>query len=523
MAEVIFDYDSLCINIQCNINDKMKDIINKFRAKIEKKEQSILYYLYNGRTINEELTFNEQANDYDKSRKKMNILVTSDEENNSKNKRIVSNDVICPECNENILINIKDFKINLSECKNKHTINNILLNKFEETQKLDLTKIICEICNKNNKGNTHNNEFYICNTCNKNICPLCKSIHDKKHKTINYDNKNYMCIKHNEPFFKYCKTCDENICFVCENKHINHNIFEFELSNIFIEKEDLLKMKEDLKNIIDKFKWKIKIIKEIFDQMINILDIYYKINDYIMENYNFNKRNYHNLKNLNNLKNNNEKLIKDLQNIINNDNISEIYEFSFNNFYNINGEKYIGIIKNGLKEGKGIIYYNRDDEKERKKYEGDFKNDLKEGKGIMYWIDGDRYDGDWKNDKNEGKGIYYYKNGDRYEGDFKNGKAEGKGTHYFINGDRYEGDWKNDLKEGKGIEFYNEDDENERKKYEGNFKNGLREGKGIIYWRDGTRYEGNWKNDETVGKGIMYFNDGEIKEVILEKGKYTRK
>jgi len=228
MAKVIFDYESLQINIKCNVNDKMKDIINKFLIKIENKEQNILYYLYNGTRINEELTFNEQANEYDKNRNKMNILVTNNE-NKSENKKIISNDIICPECNENILIDIKDFKINLYECKNKHKINNILLNKYEETQKIDLNKIICDICN-NNKGNTHNNEFYICNTCNKNICPLCKSIHDKTHNSINYDNKNYICKIHNELYNKYFITCNNNICFICENKHKNHNIYE--LSNI---------------------------------------------------------------------------------------------------------------------------------------------------------------------------------------------------------------------------------------------------------------------------------------------------
>ena len=202
MAEVTFDYESLNIDIQCNLNDKMKDIINKFLVKIKKNDQNILYYLYNGSRINEELTFNEQANDYDKYRKKMNILVTNDEENKSENEITKSNDIICPDCNENILINIKDFKINLSQCKNKHTINNILLNIFEETQKIDLSKIICQICNKNNKGNTHNNEFYICNTCNKSICPLCKSIHDKTHNIINYDNKNYIYIYRKRRFIK---------------------------------------------------------------------------------------------------------------------------------------------------------------------------------------------------------------------------------------------------------------------------------------------------------------------------------
>ena len=40
------------------------------------------------------------------------------------------------------------------------------------TQNLDLNEIICDICNNQNKGNTHNNEFYICNTCNKKIYVL---------------------------------------------------------------------------------------------------------------------------------------------------------------------------------------------------------------------------------------------------------------------------------------------------------------------------------------------------------------
>ena len=37
-----------------------------------------------------------------------------------------------------------------------------------------------------------------------------------------------------------------------------------------------------------------------------------------------------------------------MNNILNNDKISEIYEFSTNNFYNNKGEKYIGEIKNGI-------------------------------------------------------------------------------------------------------------------------------------------------------------------------------
>ena len=259
MAEVIFNYEGIDTTIQCNIDDKMKDIIDKFLLKIGKKDENI-FYLYNGTKINKELTFNEQANDLDKNRKKMNIIITKTEDDIPEKNEIISKDIICPECKENTIIEIKNFKMNFHGCKNNHIINDILLNKYEETQKIDISKIICDICNKNNKGNTHNNEFYICNTCNKNICPLCKSYHDKNHNIINYDDKNYICNKHNDPFIKYCKTCNENICIICENKHKDHNILDFK--DILIDKDDILKTQENLKNIIDNLKYKINILKK---------------------------------------------------------------------------------------------------------------------------------------------------------------------------------------------------------------------------------------------------------------------
>ena len=60
--------------------------------------------------------------------------------------------------------------------------------KFEETQTINLNEIICDICKNNNRGNTHENKFYICNNCNKNLCILCKQNHDKNHNVLNYDN-----------------------------------------------------------------------------------------------------------------------------------------------------------------------------------------------------------------------------------------------------------------------------------------------------------------------------------------------
>ena len=106
--------------------------------------------------------------------------------------------------------------------------------------------------------------------------------------------------------------------------------------------------------------------------------------------------------------------------------------------------RYVGQAVNGLREGKGICYWEDGD-----RYEGDYRNDNKEGKGIYYWNNGDRYEGDWRNGKSEGKGIEYYHNGDRYEGDFRNDKKEGKGIYYFHNGDRMMGDYYNGNPIGK--------------------------------------------------------------------------
>ena len=44
----------------------------------------------------------------------MNIIAYNNDEDINKKKEIISKDIICPDCKENILINIKDYKINLS-------------------------------------------------------------------------------------------------------------------------------------------------------------------------------------------------------------------------------------------------------------------------------------------------------------------------------------------------------------------------------------------------------------------------
>ena len=69
------------------------------------------------------------------------------------------------------------------------------------------------------------------------------------------------------------------------------------------------------------------------------------------------------------------------------------------------------------------------------RYIGQVVNGIREGKGIMYWNDGDRYEGEWKNDKKEGKGIIYWNNGNREMGDYYNDNHIGKHVMLTRNGE----------------------------------------------------------------------------------------
>ena len=74
MNKVNFNFNETTYIIQCNSEDKMKDIITKFLNKSGMSKNN-LGFIYSGQIINEELTFNKCANSLDKSRNFMNILV----------------------------------------------------------------------------------------------------------------------------------------------------------------------------------------------------------------------------------------------------------------------------------------------------------------------------------------------------------------------------------------------------------------------------------------------------------------
>ena len=412
MVEVIFTFEGIDTIIQCNANDKLEEIIDKFFIKVNfTGDKNNLYYTYNENILNnKELTFNKIANDLDKNRNKINIKIKKFGEDTNKINQIISKEIVCPNCKENIFMEIKRFRINFYGCRNNHNFDNIPLSKYEKTQKIDISKIICDICKKKYDTSTNDNDFYICYSCNKNICNLCNSKHDQDHIIINYENKNCICKLHNDEFIKYCQTCKENICIMCEKKHDNH-----ELIKLLIKKDDILKLKDEIKKVLNNFKSRIK-DKRIYSEISVELDIYNDVINNIIDNYDISKRNFHNLQNINNLKNSIEKLITEINTIIEKDNIYNIYEYIFDIFYSSKIERYVGDKKNGVKDGKGILFYDKNDPYKRKIYDGEWKNNIREGNGTMYFINDELYIGEWKKGLRIGKGIYYWNNGDRYEG-----------------------------------------------------------------------------------------------------------
>ena len=331
MLNIIFNYQGTEIIIQCSIDKKMKDIFQEFSIKAEIDVNNI-YFLYNGNIINEEIYFNQLISNEDRNRKIMNILVNDNSETIIKENICQSKEIICPECKQNILIEIKNYKINLSNCKIGHSLNNILLNKFENTQLIDISKIICDMCKIQNKSNIYNNIIYKCLNCNINLCPICKKKHDKEHTIINYDSRKYICNKHYENYVKYCKECKLNLCMKCEKEHLNHKGIYY--GEILQDNDN----NNELREYINKLKYEIKDITNKLGNIIENLEIYYKIS---YKHINNNNRNYEILKIKNEFINYNNIIIKDIKEIISDMNINNKFKNLMNIYENINNKNYI--------------------------------------------------------------------------------------------------------------------------------------------------------------------------------------
>ena len=220
MSEIKILYNGFETIIQYQSNEKLKEIFKKFKNKIKAENKEIVY-LYNGELIKDDNIILSQLT----SEQTITILAfDSYNMPTNINTLIKSDNVICPICKESAILEEKDYKLIIYGCQNDHITKNILINEFNKYQKIDYSKIICKECNINNRNNTYNNEFYKCDMCKIDLCPICKSKNNKNHKIINYNDKEYICNLHNEKYNSYCKECKKNICMICENNHSEHEL-----------------------------------------------------------------------------------------------------------------------------------------------------------------------------------------------------------------------------------------------------------------------------------------------------------
>ena len=335
MTEIEFIYNQQTTIIQAKSDEPLKDIINKFLQKSLLEEKNV-FFIANGKPISSEKTVLSHMNQMNKENNKLKILVQLTEEENAKEQTFVkSKDIICPECHQPCIIKSNNYKLSLLGCIQNHKTN-LKIKDFLGTQNINISNIICEKCKIKDKSNSPNNEFYKCLTCNKNLCLLCKSVHQSEHNIINYDHINYICEKHYEQYIGYCINCNKNICFSCEDEHTGHKIKS--LNELKPNIDDIKNKISEMKKEIDIFTNGLKQIISQLNELIDNINIYYEINNNILNNYEKKKRNYQMLQNINQINNSNNKIFNNLKNINEMNNIKEKLNNIMDLYNNINSD-----------------------------------------------------------------------------------------------------------------------------------------------------------------------------------------
>ncbi|APO42803.1 hypothetical protein BS614_01025 [Paenibacillus xylanexedens] len=207
-------------------------------------------------------------------------------------------------------------------------------------------------------------------------------------------------------------------------------------------------------------------------------------------------------------------------------------------YITLSGEKhrYVGEVKNGVPNGKGISYFpngkksfegkfvaGRPHEGKRYNSDGKLYSDISNGQGKIYYPNG-KFNYVGKVDKEtwlpSGKGTEYDINGTvKYKGDFLNGSFHGQGKWYTEYGEMfYQGTFKNGLPQGQGKAYqYGEI------AYVGAFDKGVPTYSGKIkLYEDGVIiYDGQAKNGAITGKGKGYLNGKLVYVGMFKNGRPT--
>lgn len=182
-AKVIFILNGSHLGMQCSSKDNMRNICQKYATKIDKNFKSLSFF-YEQNKINFESSFKDQANEIDRKRNEMTILVVYTED---KGRSISS------KCGEKIELTTKK-------------IDDIVLsyNEVEET----LNGIIFQIKNIINSSSVNSVNIQLKNI-NKMLASVNEDIKKNNEKLISL--KNYNDVKTNYNSYYNNKSPLENI------------------------------------------------------------------------------------------------------------------------------------------------------------------------------------------------------------------------------------------------------------------------------------------------------------------------
>ena len=188
------------------------------------------------------------------------------------NEKLILKNLRCPSCNQICLIKLDKENFNLS---------------FEK----------CFNCNSKKENEENNNNY------NK----LKNQINNNEY----IKKTDFYCLKHHYNYNTFCETCNLNICEKCLSRHLNHK--KIDLNSITPEQSIVFNSKKKIREIkskTEKIIYNINIIKNIINKEINdiILSIenIFKIEEYIINNYNnkYPNTNYYYLQNFTTIINN---------------------------------------------------------------------------------------------------------------------------------------------------------------------------------------------------------------------------
>ncbi|KAK0147135.1 Radial spoke head 10 B [Merluccius polli] len=178
----------------------------------------------------------------------------------------------------------------------------------------------------------------------------------------------------------------------------------------------------------------------------------------------------------------------------------------------LDGSSYEGDIYNGIRHGIGthrcavspVLY------------RGQWHRGKRQGKGVIYYSRDETswYDGDWLGNKREGWGVRRYPSGNVYEGEWRDNARHGEGTMKWLTlGEQHAGTWSNGVQQGQGthtwfVERAPGSQYPQSNEYKGAFVLGERHGRGSFHYASGERYQGEWRKNEKHGQGKFTFTNG---------------